>query len=43
MQTLHTPIALLMATKLLFLATHIVKARATQLLIAPINTTINET
>ena len=43
MQTLHTPKAQLMATKLLFLATHIVKAHMTQLLVAPINTTINET
>ena len=40
LQTLHTPIALLMATKLLFFATHIVKAHTTQLLVAPINTTI---
>ena len=43
MQTLHTPIAQLMGTKLIFLATHIVKAQKTQLLVAPINTIINET
>ena len=43
MQTLHTPIAQLMATKFIFLRTHIVKAHTTQLLVAPINTTINET
>ena len=37
MQTLHTPIVQLMATKLIFLATHIVKAHMIQLLVAPIN------